>query len=250
MEDEIEVHNIFGGSPSPEPEAPRPTPVRYQCSNGQELTISLPSAHPLWGHVLYPASISLARYLESNPELVRNKKVIEFGAGGGLPSLIACKEGAGLVIVTDYPDAPLIKNLEENIEGNLSPEEKRRIVAKGFVWGRPPRDFPATSFDLLLLSDLVFNHSQHQALLASLDSLSHSESGVLCFFSHHRPHLVQQDLNFLKLAEEAGWDVTRVIEEKRGVAFPEDDEKWRKEKEIREVVHGWKLTRCDRNPSS
>jgi hypothetical protein len=99
-----------------------------------------------------------------------------------------------------------------------------------------------------LLSDLVFNHSQHAALLDScLACLSSSTStspvalvpsstsllsidislptlqtpAVLCFYSHHRPtpELIAADLGFIALAREKGWTVHKVWEDpKAGVS--------------------------------
>lgn len=37
---------------------------------------------------------------------------------------------------------------------------------------------------------------------------------VLCFFSHHRPWLVEADLGILKVAEEKGWKTEKVWEDK------------------------------------
>lgn len=49
----------------------------------------------LQGHVLYPTSICLSEYLaEHAAELVKDKNVLELGAGGGLPSLVCALEGA------------------------------------------------------------------------------------------------------------------------------------------------------------
>lgn len=135
--------------------------------------------------------------------------------------------------------------------------------AQGFTWGSSPSPlFSAIrsseaegaeeerKFDLILLSDLVFNHSQHSALLDSCLSLlapsSPSSSSpappapttlptadltspehpiatpaVLCFFSHHRPTeaLIEADLGILSLAESKGWTVRRVWrDEEAGVS--------------------------------
>jgi hypothetical protein len=130
-------------------------------------------------------------------------------------------------------------------------------------------DVQERKFDLILLSDLVFNHSQHLALLntclsclsspASSSSSSYSTSksatetpretsmptrpskeegeeeskvdlsdpttletpAVLCFFSHHRPWLVDADLQILQLARDKGWRVSKVWEDKQaGVSGP------------------------------
>lgn len=47
------------------------------------------------GHVLYPTSICLSDYLaEHASSLVKNKSILELGAGGGLPSLVSALEDA------------------------------------------------------------------------------------------------------------------------------------------------------------
>jgi len=42
---------------------------------------------------------ALARFLQRNPELYAGQNVLELGAGGGLPGLIAAKCGAKKVCV-------------------------------------------------------------------------------------------------------------------------------------------------------
>ena len=45
------------------------------------------------------ATRALARFLQRNPELYAGQNVLELGAGGGLPGLIAAKCGAKKVCV-------------------------------------------------------------------------------------------------------------------------------------------------------
>lgn len=58
------------------------------------------------GHVLYPAAIALSRFLELHSNSLlrgdsktgrKGKNVVELGAGGGLPGLVAGLEGARVV---------------------------------------------------------------------------------------------------------------------------------------------------------
>ena len=54
------------------------------------------------GSRVWPASVELARFLADNEELVRAKKVVEWGAGvGALPSLVAARAGAASVLASD-----------------------------------------------------------------------------------------------------------------------------------------------------
>ncbi|GAA5994889.1 uncharacterized protein JCM10292_004413 [Rhodotorula paludigena] len=256
----------------------------------QDVEVGLVSGHPLWGHILYPAAIALSRFLELHaPTLLhgptgrgkgKGKAVLELGAGGGLPGLTAALEGAGDVVISDFPDASLVRNLEKNVEMNISivgSDAVANACAKGFTWGTPPDPLlealvaDGRKFDLILLSDLVFNHSQHLALLNTClsclsipstppspasstsgaaptqppvdlsDPATLSTPAVLCFFSHHRPWLVDADLQILLLARENGWSVTKVWEDPdAGPAFPEDGG----DLAVRSTVHGWMFTRA------
>ena len=79
----------------------------------------------LKGHLLWNGATFLSRHIERNVGLVKGKNVLEFGAGAGLPSLVSGIIGAAKVIVTDYPDADLIENLQYNIDHcGLLPDEK------------------------------------------------------------------------------------------------------------------------------
>ncbi|GAA5908378.1 uncharacterized protein JCM6883_004372 [Sporobolomyces salmoneus] len=285
------------------PATPPPTVRTYkrrkyggygELRGSAEVEVGLVSGHPLWGHILYPAAIALAQFLELHASTLlhakdggkgknKGKNVLELGAGGGLPGLVAALEGAGQVVISDFPDAALVKNLEKNVELNIdsSPDEIAATRAAGFTWGSSPEPLFASlsnsyssKFDLILLSDLVFNHSQHLALLKTclsclssppppttagndrtqsnsttklppIDLTSTSDEpvntpAVLCFFSHHRPKFVEADLQILSLAKENGWEVRKVWEDKEaGPAFPEDDG----DLTIRGTVHGFMFTR-------
>jgi len=103
-------------------------------------------------------------------------------------------------------------------------------------------------FHLIILSDLIFNHSQHDALLKTCDmclaSRSQSDSSsvepcVLVFYSHHRPHLADRDLDFFRKAQTAGWACEEIVTQRYPPMFPEDPG----EEEVRATVHGWRMTR-------
>ena len=89
------------------------------------------------------------------------------------------------MVLTDYPDKALLDNLTYNVDQNVQPPRRDAVRVLGYVWGssvdpllaelRQDTDTdtatksdadatdagPNTSnFDLILLSDLIFNHSQ------------------------------------------------------------------------------------------
>ncbi|KAJ2630857.1 Protein N-terminal and lysine N-methyltransferase efm7, partial [Coemansia sp. RSA 1694] len=143
-----------------------------------QITVNLLGAHPLWGHYLWNAAKVFANYLDEHKHIVQDKSVLELGAAGALPSLVSACNGASRVVITDYPDHDLVENIRRNVHANI-PEDKvaRGLVAvEGFKWGYDIEKIAQLStqngtFDVLILSDLVFNHSEHSALLRSVDRL-------------------------------------------------------------------------------
>lgn len=87
---------------------------------------------------------------------------------------------AAQVVLTDYPDPDLVDNITYNVHANISDEASRsRVSVQGYIWGRdvtPLLDalqgdtasVEAARFDLLILSDLVFNHAAVNGQSSSL----------------------------------------------------------------------------------
>ncbi|MBW0509325.1 hypothetical protein O181_049040 [Austropuccinia psidii MF-1] len=256
------------------PPSPEPTIIDHLTPSGKSLKIRLVGGHPLWGHVLYPASVLLARYIENNSASLfpenQSIKVLELGAGGGLPGLTCVLSGAALVVSTDFPDPDLIHNLEWNANTNLTDSLRSRLIVQGLKWGAKVDHLfsrispissndvpnnkatnsssPKSGFDLILLSDLVFNHSEHKSLLATCEEClkprDPDQDGftpcLLVFYSHHRPRFAKADDEFIDIARQRGWMCEKILEDKNaGLAFPEDDG----DPIIRGTVHGWSFTR-------
>ena len=136
------------------------------------------------------AARAFATYLDQNSLLYRHQSVLELGAGGGLPGIVTAKNGARKVIsygydqhvqdaltlvtlqvvLTDYPDAELLENLRYNVQANVPDTLRHLVDVEGYIWGQqvsPLLDLLPDSavqsgkgFNLIILSDLIFNHSQ------------------------------------------------------------------------------------------
>ncbi|KAJ7834095.1 putative methyltransferase-domain-containing protein [Mycena leptocephala] len=248
MEDDISLDSMF--PEEPRPPTPEATVAVYDrdddiaSTDWREIKIKLVGSHPLWGHHLWNAARAFASYLDHTQELYRDRFVLELGAGGGLPGLVAAKNGARHVQLTDYPDAELVTNLEYNVAQNLPVALRDRVSVKGYVWGNPVEPLledVADGFHLIIMSDLVFNHSQHDALLETCGRcLAPTEDArVLVFYTHHRPHLAHRDIEFFAKARVKGWTCEQVVTRRFAPMFPEDSGS----EEVRSTVHGWKLRR-------
>lgn len=190
------------------PPTPPPTFAEHALSTGEVIRMQLVGSHPLWGHYLWNAAPTLTDYIEAHPALVQGRSVLELGAAAALPSMACAKLGAKCVVATDYPDPGLMKNVATNLEQNgLAPPQ---AVAVGYTWGADPAPLLAHApqgFELVIMSDLIFNHQAHGALLDTVEwcLAPGAASCVLVFFSHHRPHLADKDLAFFDRAAERGF---------------------------------------------
>ncbi|KAK6339578.1 nicotinamide n-methyltransferase [Orbilia javanica] len=268
--DSSDVEDVGGGMfDEPDewrPKTPPPTFASHtlSLSPNSSITVRLIGKSPLWGHLLWTASRITCNYIESAAQsLVQGKTVVEFGAGAGLPSLVCAALGGKTVVITDYPDRDLIQNIEYNKlhslaspsddESSLQNEDgTRKIVlpesstihCAGYIWGAPPDpllEISPRGYDLCILSDLLFNHSQHEALLKSLQlTLAKPDGVALVFFTPHRPWLYEKDLNFFEIVRETGeLDVEQVVDHTMDKVMLEEP---RGDQSLLLKVFGYKIT--------
>lgn len=207
------------------------------CPGPLELELDLVGSSPLWGHLLWNAGKATADYLEKHrADLVTGKTVLELGAGAGLPSVISALS-AKKVVVTDYPDVELVDNLKKNRDKYGFDSEK--LDVRGYIWGEPIDEFATQeSFDLVILSDLVFNHTEHQKLIKTTKLALKKDTGrALVVFSPHRPKLLQKDLEFFETAKDHGFVEVDKFELDYTPMFEEDAET----AELRGKVFGYLL---------
>ncbi|OCL06788.1 hypothetical protein AOQ84DRAFT_440625 [Glonium stellatum] len=230
-----------------------PTFATHSLLSGKELRVRLVGHNPLWGHLLWNAGRTLSTYLEERADgLIKGKTVLELGAGSGLPSLVCAINDAQQVVVTDYPDVDLIENLRYNVSHCTLLPNTRNIEAEGYLWGTPtgkitahlPEGDNSLGFDLLILADLLFNHSEHSKLVKTVrETLKRaSSSRALVFFTPYRPWLLEKDLAFFDAARENGFLVTKIFEKVMDKVMFEEDPG---DELLRRTVYGYELKWAD-----
>ncbi|CAM9862377.1 unnamed protein product, partial [Sphacelaria rigidula] len=171
------------------------------------LDLSLVCArHSLWGHRLWNAAIVLAEMIDSSEISVAGKKILELGAGAGLPGLICALNGAAKVVISDYAtptDQNLLVPIKMNIE-RLQPAFVPRdtLHGVGHVWGQSVED---------LLAPVSRHEHKHKRSAGEGDDPAHSytagetegggevENGANNGLCHVDENVVQSD--------ESGFDV-------------------------------------------
>ncbi|NXL23422.1 MT21A methyltransferase, partial [Setophaga kirtlandii] len=166
--------------------------------------------------VVWDAAVVLCAYLEMEGIVLRDRSVIELGAGTGLlgivVTLLGPKEPAGVkyciphaalrdvdcarVTITDR--AAALELLESNVQANLPPELRPRAVVKELTWGKDLDNFSPGAFDLILGADIVYLEETFAELLQTLEHLC-SERTVILLSCRIR---YERDLKFLRMLRE------------------------------------------------
>mmetsp|Transcript_13928 Transcript_13928/g.18214 ORF Transcript_13928/g.18214 Transcript_13928/m.18214 type:complete len:258 (+) Transcript_13928:97-870(+) len=141
------------------------------------------------GGTLFDGALCLCNYIEylkTNENVsFKGKKVIELGAGCGLPGLLLASLGAA-VDITDIEQT--VELIEENIENN---EENIRLgegkaVARILDWfSEGDRAGFDGDYDFILAADTVYNIEVIRPYLETLKSLSNDHTKIL--FAHPAP---------------------------------------------------------------
>eukprot|EP00727_Mastigamoeba_balamuthi_P002575 m51a1_g12314 hypothetical protein (273) ;mRNA; r:406426-407532 len=226
--DGLEGAGLFEGEQSffkPEPQPHEHTYARAHASGHADppsVVLRVVGSHPLWAHHLWNAAIVLADWIDEGSAGIqgtsldrvcsafqrvtdRRKRVVEFGSGAALPTIMCALCGAASVTATDYPDAPLLDNIRVNVD--------RNVAIAGHIWGTEDDGaFEPGTADVVVLSDILATHAAHGALAKSCVRALRRGSGsrVLLAYSHHRPWLADKDLKFFDEAAAAG--LTRPVE--------------------------------------
>jgi predicted nicotinamide N-methyase len=156
--------------------------------------------HFPYGMLLWASGIGLARHLAENPELVRTKRVLELGAGVGLPGIVAASFGA-TVTQTDYqPDILLLTHL--NVADNGFPPPNTRNSPFTHLLGDWREWSVEGEFDLVIGSDLLYEKTLHYPLKRLLEYYSRRGARIL-LSDPVRP----QAMDFVAQLEKQRWGV-------------------------------------------
>jgi EEF1A N-terminal glycine/lysine methyltransferase len=120
----------------------------------------------LFATMVWNGAKHLGNYLIQNArDKVVDKRVLEFGAGVGIPSLVCNSLGAAFVCVSDYPTEHILSVIQENILLNAKNQsEERRMDVVGYKWGTSVECLLEKNnnhlYDLIIASECLWRHEQ------------------------------------------------------------------------------------------
>jgi predicted nicotinamide N-methyase len=162
------------------------------CVHDQDALLSASNRHhcPPYGLLLWDSAIALAEFIASCPELVTDKRVLELGAGVGLPGLVAQSVGAHVAQTDYFVEALNVAAL--NAAGNGVTGIKR-------FWA-DWRNWQSTDvYDVVLGADILYDPEVH-AELAGVIKSTLAPKGTLILADPGRP----QALEFLSRLGDEG----------------------------------------------
>ena len=146
------------------------------------------------GGQLWPAGMTLARYLLQRNTLLSNKQILEIGAGVGLVGLAVASSGhvSSQVLITDQK--PMLGLMQKNIQLNRLDS---RVSAEVYDWGSKPTPLFQTSTghpDIVLAADCVYFEPAFPLLMQTLDDLIGATT--ICYFCFKKRR--KADMRFIR----------------------------------------------------
>jgi predicted nicotinamide N-methyase len=181
-----------------------PIPEKVKATYEQRCKLDASTAFPFWAKI-WPSSKAMTQFLAIEPQWVKGKKMLEVGAGVGLPSF-AIAHLAREVIVTDHA-AEAVALINKNITHLCINNMKSMCLD----WN----DFPDTiSADTILLSDVNYAPGAFGPLLTLIEKLIGKGAVIIIatperimaapFVEALQPFIQR---SFLHLVEEMGYSI-------------------------------------------
>jgi len=164
------------------------------------------------GVTLWQAAPLLSNYLQSQPEILLQKQVLEVGAGLGLCGITAHWLGAKQVIMTDG-DSHALKQMRENVSSNCKSTrgdgddvDHSKITCRQLLWGTAhAQKFLESNgqqhYDVIIGADVIYTESSIEPLFDTVACLLQKPDGRFVLSRHNKWFSIEND-TIIELAKE------------------------------------------------
>ncbi len=125
---------------------------------------------PFWGFC-WAGGQAMARYVLDHPALVSGKRVLDFGAGGGVVAIAAAKARARRVVAADI-DPIAARAIEMNAALNQTPIETH---LDDLLEASQPR----STYEIVLLGDVLYDEALARAVFPWMRGMRNAGARVL-----------------------------------------------------------------------
>jgi predicted nicotinamide N-methyase len=124
---------------------------------------------PYWAKV-WPSAIALHNVLQKHPSLIRDKTVLELGAGIGLPALMIADITKSIIII-DYNSEAV-----ELLQKNIAHLQLQNAQAIQLDWNNVPENMKA---EVMILSDVNYDPTQFETLTKLIEKFIHQGCTII-----------------------------------------------------------------------
>lgn len=144
---------------------------------------------PFWGFY-WPGGMSVTRYILDNPDVVKAKKVLDFGSGCGATSIAAKMRMCHEVVANDIdPTAAVAANLNAELNNVTIKTDTRNLI----------NDQYASNFDVITFGDVFYDEEFAAQLLPWIKKLV--SNGKTCLIGDPGRHALSKALKLKLLAQ-------------------------------------------------
>ena len=167
------------------------------------------------GGTLFDGALCLCNYMEyldgqRSRAYWKGLRIVELGAGCGLPGMLAASLGA-TVEITDIEET--VELIEENVEEN-SAVIRENATPRVLDWNDVETLEACEPYDVILAADTVYSETAVPLFIRVLEKLSTSATEIL--FAHPKPRKEQASDLFWAEWERRGHEVLKVLPEHFG----------------------------------
>lgn len=146
------------------------------------ITIYIPEVLDVnYGMYVWPCAPVLAQYVWYHKLLLKEKSVLEIGAGTALPGITAAKCGAN-VILSDSSDYPkCLENCKNSCEAN----DLNNVPVVGITWGQfTPELLNLQPVDIILGSDCFFDTQDFEDIIVTVSFIMEKKTNTEFWFTY------------------------------------------------------------------